>query len=1133
MNPISYSDFISKDNSIDDLISSLETAKKTYESMAKLVTTEASNIKSALGLVSVATQEGQAETDGLAEGTKRLARLQKELTIATSQVGYEIQKYKVVLADVNKAQSDNAKIHISAEGSVKELKAELSKLVREYESLSGETRLTEENTLKLELQIKALKEEIKKSADNIKISTTALSENERTTRELIKTKQRLLNIYSDETKELLGVKRELNELLKIRRLEEVANSTVNNSYNNLAARYELAKIELNKYSQEVINSSKFLTNMQQNSKLMREEMIRLQEATGAHTLKVGDYGRAWNGLGVSVQQVFRELPVLAVSWNTFFLAISNNLPILADEIDRVVQANKRAKAEGREFDSLTKQLGASIFSMQTILVLLVTALTLYGGKMITFIKDMIAGANTARSFEAALDGVRKAMIKDGTEIGKNIALFKKLQEDWREAEGNLTRQENLVNDNASAFSSWGLAITDVNDANRLFIEQGELVIETMQLQAEAAAASKLAEKAYEEVAKGRIKLAGEKAKGPAGFKPTMAIGGSGTVGGWTGPIDVDSEYNAVIKNIEKTIERKEEEAKAYFNVARAADLSRMAKLKEAGFTLWEDRDKSKDKSKDKSASKGPTDLSIEQANLRIRKEYLDSLSALERDEFKRRRQQLLNQYTIERDDLLNKQKNEERLTEESRELINDVILNKAKKLNQDLKILDIEMEQNSLDYAKNSLELELSVTERGSEQYLRLRTQLMRNQMEYEVLENKKLIEAKQQDEIAIRTKFAYTLMQLEKSMDDLFFKQVQDYQEAEFNSIRQSEYNKTKFILEQERERWKRRIEMAEAGLIQISSLELATAKKIIEGLDRQLKDLEKNKDIFDLLGINLDSKQKQALTESVSFIKSQIAEILQAELDLAEARLNKANEQVDRTYEVLRLEIEARSKGYANLVETSYQELSLAKEQQRQALIQKSKALKAQQNLDSIEQVSSLVTASANIWKSFSSLGPIGVAGAIAAIALMFGSFVTAKVRASKVTRELTEEYGEGHVELLEGGSHRSGNDIPLGRTKEGKERRAEGGEVFAVINKRSTDKYGARKVFDIMHSLNKGIFEDKYANVFNKTALVSNPILDMGDISDNVRAIKNNTDYQYYKNAEGKIVERYKNRTRTFKS
>lgn len=69
------------------------------------------------------------------------------------------------------------------------------------------------------------------------------------------------------------------------------------------------------------------------------------------------------------------------------------------------------------------------------------------------------------------------------------------------------------------------------------------------------------------------------------------------------------------------------------------------------------------------------------------------------------------------------------------------------------------------------------------------------------------------------------------------------------------------------------------------------------------------------------------------------------------------------------------------------------------------------------------------------------------------MFISFMAAKSKAASVAKE---SYAEGTIEMLQGGSHASGRDIDLGTKSDGTRRRAEGGEFFAVINKRSSRKY-----------------------------------------------------------------------------
>ena len=119
------------------------------------------------------------------------------------------------------------------------------------------------------------------------------------------------------------------------------------------------------------------------------------------------------------------------------------------------------------------------------------------------------------------------------------------------------------------------------------------------------------------------------------------------------------------------------------------------------------------------------------------------------------------------------------------------------------------------------------------------------------------------------------------------------------------------------------------------------------------------------------------------------------------------------------------------------------------------------------------------ATLWSSFSSIPIVGPALALAAIATMWTSFAVAKIKAKQVTASQSDEYGEGGLEFLEGGSHASGDDIDLGvKNKKKRRMRAEGGEALAIISKKRTRKY--KKILpDVINSLNKGTFEDKYLN------------------------------------------------------
>lgn len=128
---------------------------------------------------------------------------------------------------------------------------------------------------------------------------------------------------------------------------------------------------------------------------VQKELNAAEQASGRFQRNVGNYASAWNGLGFSVQQVARELPSLAVSANTFFLAISNNIPILVDEIAKarkeyaafkaeLAAGNKDVKAVAPVWQQLTK----SLISWQTALVVGLTLLSVYGKDVIKWIGSL-------------------------------------------------------------------------------------------------------------------------------------------------------------------------------------------------------------------------------------------------------------------------------------------------------------------------------------------------------------------------------------------------------------------------------------------------------------------------------------------------------------------------------------------------------------------------------------------------------------------------------------------------------------------------------------------------------------------------------------------------------------------------
>ena len=133
------------------------------------------------------------------------------------------------------------------------------------------------------------------------------------------------------------------------------------------------------------NISNVVDNLKRQYQSLGKEAATASEALENSTKRVTP---RFNSLNVSVQQVARELPALAISANTFFLAISNNLPILADSISAVRKENQELIASGQKAVPVWKQVAGSLLSWQTALVAGVTILSMYGEEIFNVAGEM-------------------------------------------------------------------------------------------------------------------------------------------------------------------------------------------------------------------------------------------------------------------------------------------------------------------------------------------------------------------------------------------------------------------------------------------------------------------------------------------------------------------------------------------------------------------------------------------------------------------------------------------------------------------------------------------------------------------------------------------------------------------------
>lgn len=189
--------------------------------------------------------------------------------------------------------------------------------------------------------------------------------------------------------------------------------------------------------------------------------------------------RKTNNLKMQFSQVARELPSLAMGPQMFILAISNNLPMLADAISDVRKQNELLAASGQKGVPVWKQLASSIFSWQTALVAAISLGIVFGKDIASWIKELINGKKAIDNNREALENYKKAMLEsqqtaqnetvqlnllykaavDSSKgMNERISAVKELKKEYPQYFKNLSDEEILVGKAADKYNELATAI---------------------------------------------------------------------------------------------------------------------------------------------------------------------------------------------------------------------------------------------------------------------------------------------------------------------------------------------------------------------------------------------------------------------------------------------------------------------------------------------------------------------------------------------------------------------------------------------------------------------------------------------------------------------------------------------------
>lgn len=818
------------------------------------------------------------------------------------------------------------------------------------------------------------------------------------------------------------------------------------SYNRLAALYTKLKIELNKYSQEEISNNKVLLDKQKQAEATMEKMKALQAATGRHTLDVGNYSKALNGLGSATQQIVREAPSLAMSFNQFFLAISNNIPIFTD-------AFKRVKDEMGSTRIALMQTLKSLFSWQTAMVLGLTLLSKFGneiikwaGSVLGFGKAFDAAAEGLKAYNETMSKVSGQMAESSAELETYIYVL----ENGNKTEAEQAEIVQLVNEKyARQIEYLGLNITDTQS----LIDAKDKLINVLVREAEARGvlnkitelSGKIAERETSEELKN---LRGAVERTSATFSQ-MQVALNGAFGGAAGQ-GMQSAHIAMT-NAQKDLEN--------YNKETEVLIDHLGRLRDKALDInWGTL-----LGGDGGGGKGGK--SVRNRDLEFIRAAQDAALEATQESIFKETEAIRLEYTRRIEDLRTYLAEQRKLKEDEREITvagETAILNQIKSLHlvMDKEIADawFEMLSSQVGDLTRTLDAETDAFAKALDDM----------------------------DRKALKSSLGKTVIGDKSAEKALQLKYLQRQSEIRLSTFGDKDAQKTQLRGAE--------IEYKE-GLLELWQKDATKTTWEIERLRNEIALLKKEasdggemswfeklqKKLGDIFGKRGLKDLSKGLQQTVSYVMEQFQTIAQARVDLANTMVEQSQRELDATKSTLDQEIAARANGYANNVALAQQEYLEKQRINEQALAEQQAAVEAQERLNTIMQVTSLITASAQVFSSFSGIPIVGIPLAIAAIATMFGAFAAAKVQANQLA---AKTYGEGGTELLSGGSHQSGRDIPLGTMPDGRERRAEGGEYLAVINKRSSRKYGS-VIPAVIDALNAGVFEQKYGNAFRGDA------------------------------------------------
>ena len=1159
--PIKYSDLFQPDNSIVDLQNQLKELYNQYETLMKGIKAEAQNIKTALSTISGATTSGQETIKNLTSLTEKLAKKRIELAQSSTVEAKELAEVNKALREQNNLTKMQVKLNQAQEGSYDALSAQYSINKMKLNAMSAEERATSQEAIELEKETAKLYAEMKRLQEVTGKHTLSVGDYGIATANLASDIRNGIQALTQMRIEMKQLEKE-GQRGSERWVELSTNSQkLAKDLKELKRQYQIVKLETNALGQQ--------------TGYLNDAIGVLSTGTGGLSALTGTmnlFGGSATGAAEALVQL-NSVMAIANGVSQVYNGIFKSGNILLGI--RTIQTKAATAAQNLQTKSTiaakAAQIALNIVAKANPYVLLAAAVAALVVGLISWVS---AGARAVKQQKllnqqtaAALEYMQ-AYNEESTRIYKEnqkaleqeLTIAKARKASYAETQKleNQIQAEKERN-NAASRGFYAQEIKDV-EANRTELER----LRKELLKAQSVKSNQRVEIQFD-------------AEGPARkFKASKVIDIlQDKINNLGKKVEIATELVYDQKQLEADAKALREQHRQQALEVAALERGALRNAEDVQISLLNNRfDKERTLQKANTARQ-ITDLKVRlqtesnltvkarkainqqienlqrqlvrnledianeerRANIAAVRELEDVRLSARQETAEKQRTVLKLEYEREKQDLEDKLATDRTLTVTEVEALTQELAAIWAKYQKDKFDLENQLRLDQLDKEAQALDNQLGLVSANTTEAMNLRLQAIENQRQAELTANKALASDLRQDEAAINAKYDMMAKQeavnSQNELNAAKLESDQEYEMSVFNLKEHSENQIYKMQLKQQKERLKLELE-AQKALLAVQTGEqramtqqaIKTLENQIKAIDRELKKGKKVSNIWELFGF--DSDAADALQQITDQILDGLREITQARIDAAEAAVEQAEKEVDASRKFLEYELEARANGYANQVETAQKELELNKKKEEEAIKEKKKAQEAQDRINTLTQISSLITATANIWSALGGIPIVGPALAIAGIAAMWGSFAFSKIKAAQIAKE---SYGEGTVELLQGGSHQSGHDVDLGTKPDGTRRRAEGGEFFAVINKRNSRRY--RDVIpDVIKSFNDGTFASKYLGAYNQLgnfAMATAPATDVSRLERDVEAIKKQNETRVYVDAKGNTIISYKNLTR----